>query len=516
MSKNYDQIATVNISIESPIVDDASFDNLLIMGPAPKGEYNAPDVGAYSNLPEVESAGFVCSGDDSDPVGVAARVAFSQSPAPTLIYIAIQKPSASAIAAAETIKAVETVVVAAEAASEMTGCEITYDKAARSFLAELSVPAAEVTGNWMFKALEDVTALGYTVSIDGNVLADESGFVKLDAAKKLAALTAGGEPCVITAEVSDGKNKAVEYRIVVTYPEDAGTAGSDVLAVDPVSRPEDELEAPAATISRALGMSGWYVLCTAGVDPALYEDIAAYIETQEKMFCYTEMGFFGAGDSGENKPSVGSVYYRTMGIYGRENTKQVDSDVPDANWYMNVAWVAKWLNYTSGSETAAFKILSAVYPSNLSSTEMKLLAEANLNYFITVGNRNISMNGKVAADEWADVIRFRDWLKNDMQVRVVNVFIVKPKIPFTDSGIGLIQNVMIASLKAGQDAGGIAETEYDEDGNAIPGFTTSVPLAYSLTASEKASRKLTKCKFKARLAGAIHVAELDGSLTYEL
>ena len=147
---------------------------------------------------------------------------------------------------------------------------------------------------------------------------------------------------------------------------------------------------------------------------------------------------------------------------------------------------------------------------------MKALSDANLNYFITVGNKNISMNGKVIGDEWADVIRFRDWLKNDMQVRVVNLFITRPKVPFTDSGIGLVQNQMLASLKAGQDVGGIAEEEFDEDGNSIPGYTTSVPLAASLTASQRASRKLINCKFKARLAGAIHVAELTGSLVYEL
>ena len=80
MSKNYDQIATVDIDIATPIVDDTSFDNLLIMGPAPKGESQAPDVGVYSSIAEVEDAGFVTSGDGADPVGVAARVAFSQSP----------------------------------------------------------------------------------------------------------------------------------------------------------------------------------------------------------------------------------------------------------------------------------------------------------------------------------------------------------------------------------------------------------------------------------------------------
>ena len=179
------------------------------------------------------------------------------------------------------------------------------------------------------------------------------------------------------------------------------------------------------------------MVCTAGVDPAEYEEIAAYIETQERMFCYTELGFFGAGEDGTDQPTVGTVYYRTKGIYGRETTDQADEDIPPANLYMNVAAVAKWLNYESGSETSAFKTLASVYPSELTTTEMRALADANLNYFITVGNKNITMNGKVVAGEWADIIRFRDWLKNDMQVRVVNLFITNPKIPYTDSGSAL-------------------------------------------------------------------------------
>ena len=157
-----------------------------------------------------------------------------------------------------------------------------------------------------------------------------------------------------------------------------------------------------------------------------------------------------------------------------------------------------------------------MYPSKLSTDEMKALEAKNLCYFITVGSKNVTMRGITVGGEWADIIRFRDWLQNDMQIRVVNLFITNPKIPYTDNGIALVQNQMIASLKAGQAAGGIPDSEFDEDGNEIPGFQTSVPLASSLTASEKASRKLTKCKFKARLAGAIHFAELKGSLTYTL
>lgn len=388
MSKNFDLIATVDIDIQTPIVDDTSFDNLLIVGPLPKvaPDKAPPKVGAYSSVDEVLAAGWVASGDDADPVGVAAQVAFGQSPRPSTVYIA-----------------------------------------------PIQTKTTQV---------ED----------------EESGEV---------------------AEVV-------------------------------------EAESTVETIQRAIATSGWYVVCTAGVDPAEYEEIAAYIETQEKMFVYTEMDYFGAGEEGENASYVGTVYFRSMGVYGKEESDQAMEDVPEANAYINVAFAAKWLNYESGSETSAFKTLATVYPSKLTTTEMKALEGDAMNYFITVGNKNITMHGMTRGGEWADVIRFRDWLKNDMQLAVVNLFVTRPKVPYTDSGIALVQNQMIASLKRGQNAGGIAEDEFDEDGNTIPGFVTSVPLSSSITASEKASRKLRNCKFKARLAGAIHFAELKGSLTYEL
>jgi hypothetical protein len=147
---------------------------------------------------------------------------------------------------------------------------------------------------------------------------------------------------------------------------------------------------------------------------------------------------------------------------------------------------------------------------------MKALETESLSYFVTIGGKNISMIGKVLSGEWCDIIRFRDWLKNDMQVRVANLFLTLPKVPFTDEGISLVQNAMEASLKSGQEKGGICETEYDDEGNETLGYSVTVPTAASMSDSEKASRKLTGCTFNAKLAGAIHFVELKGTLAYSL
>lgn len=72
MSMELDRICTVDISLATPISDNASFDNILILGHAPakpKGSIEA--VAAYSGLDELTALGVVATGENADPVGVA-------------------------------------------------------------------------------------------------------------------------------------------------------------------------------------------------------------------------------------------------------------------------------------------------------------------------------------------------------------------------------------------------------------------------------------------------------------
>ena len=92
MSSNLDRIARVDISLDTPISNEASFDNILIIGPAPlnpKEGVELPTVGVYNSLNEITELGFLATGDGADPIGVAARVAYSQSPRPHEVYVAI-------------------------------------------------------------------------------------------------------------------------------------------------------------------------------------------------------------------------------------------------------------------------------------------------------------------------------------------------------------------------------------------------------------------------------------------
>ena len=360
MGSNLDRIVNITIELQNVVSSGASFDHILIVGPGPKTpleEVTIPDVGVYSSLSAVNEMGWVSEGDSADPVGIAARIAFSQTTPPRQIYIAVQKTDS------------------------------------------------------------------------------------------------GGST----------------------------------------------LEEPTATLSRAESENGWYVALAAGIPEEDLEDMAEWIEAREKMFGYAY------ADPDDNP--VTDIYYRTFGICYGDDTGSGDP-------YKHVAMAVRFLSYDSGSETWVNKSLSAVSVSQFTDTDMNTIENDPASYYIQVGDTGLVQGGKVRAGEWIDVIRFRDWLKNDMQLRILNLMVKRSKVPYTDKGIGLVRNQMIASLKEGTRRGGIAEDQYNSDDELIPGFTTSVPLAADLSDTQRKSRTLEDCRFSAILAGAIHAVNVNGSLVY--
>lgn len=251
------------------------------------------------------------------------------------------------------------------------------------------------------------------------------------------------------------------------------------------------------TLDRAIETNGWYGICPAGVDKKDLAAMATWADANSKMLGFTVTD--ATNPVGASHPYAFGFSTKHSGTYPN-------------NLYTHIAMMAKGFAYTPGSETWAYKTLAGIEAEPFTGTEMKALDEAGLNYYVPCAGKDITLTGKTVSGEWIDVIRFRDWLKNDMQTRIYNLLIVNPKVPFTSGGIALVENQMRASLMQGQRQGGIAPTEFAEDGTEIPGYTVTVPITANLTDADKAARKLKGCKFTARLAGAIHLVEVEGSL----
>mgnify|MGYP002509428493 CR=1 FL=1 len=301
------------------------------------------------------------------------------------------------------------------------------------------------------------------------------------------------------------KNKPELVYIAVRQEKTAEGGGrEDILEGDAEAQPEEigaetgaRLEKFSDTVRRVLGMPGWYGLVLAGAAAKDYDEVAYIIEGAEKLFV------FSVQTKELPLPLSRTDYLRTAVIYAES-----------ADEYADVAWLTECFSYAPGSETWAYKMLSGVRASELTTREMGRFDEANVNYYIRCANKDITLQGKVIGGEWIDVIRFRDWLKNEMQIKIFSLFVTYPKIPYLDSGITLVENQMRATLQNGQEAGGVAMTEFDENEESVEGFTVTVPKAASLSSADRASRKLRNCMYTARLAGAIHIVEIQGNLVF--
>lgn len=255
--------------------------------------------------------------------------------------------------------------------------------------------------------------------------------------------------------------------------------------------------------------NAWYGLIASERIKQTQIDFAAWTETQEKMFITStnEADMIVAGIATD----LGSVlkntqYFRTAVAY----------HATAATEYADAAWMSKVFTIPPGSETFALKRLASVTPTKLTTTQRNAALGKNGNTFeYFTSSIALATPGKTAAGEWMDVIRGRDWLKDLIQTNMAQMMINRNKVPYTDAGIQLCANNLRKSLQAGVTAGFLAPEEVDSDGNTIPSFTIYAPLSSDVDSVTKASRVLS-LTFQARLAGAIHLVNISGSVGYEL
>lgn len=255
--------------------------------------------------------------------------------------------------------------------------------------------------------------------------------------------------------------------------------------------------------------SAWYGLVLTERVKQTQLDAAAWTEANDRLF------ITATNEADVLNPALATDlisvlkntrYYRTAVLYHTNAA----TEYPDA------AWAGRVFTIQPGAETWALKSLASVTPSQLTSTQKQTVVNKGGNTFEFYQAQIALTNpGKVAAGEWIDVIRFRDWLKDTIQVNMVQMMINRDKVPYTDAGIQLCVNNLRKSLQEGQNVGGIAPDELDANNNTVPGFVITYPRSVELAPSIKASRTLS-LGFTARLAGAIHVVEITGALAYEL
>jgi hypothetical protein len=386
-------------------------------------------------------AGLVADGFvATNPEYLAIAAIFAQNPRPTSVALGRR-------ALQPTMKATLT-----PTASNSATYVVTIDGVAYSFTADSSATAAEVVAG--------LTAL---VNADG-----------------ACAVTASGSTTLVLTADAPG----VAFRLAVN--------STDLLSIA-----VDNVDPGVATDLAAIALvdNDWYALVSLFKSALEVAAIAAWAESNDKIFIVAlqDTGVIGSGTADIASTLKTSAYARTAPLYHPANGTFADA-----------ALAGKCLPFDPGSETWAFKTLAGVAAVALTATQQANLKTKRVTAYVTIGGVNITVDGKVSANEYIDVIRFRDWLKARMQERIFTLLANAKKIPFSDAGAALLEAEVRAQLREGVDVGGL-------DGNPAP--TTSVPRIADVSTINRAARHLPGVAFTGKLAGAVHDLAIAGTIT---
>ncbi len=265
----------------------------------------------------------------------------------------------------------------------------------------------------------------------------------------------------------------------------------------------EDNESITQCLDRAKAASEWYGFSLLSATATDINNAAKWAEENTRLFGFT----YTVG----NCPIKLETYSMTFAFYAGS----VSGELPEENQYAAVALMAKCFGYDPGSETWALKSLNGILPAdNLLTPVETELKNSNVTYYSRVANKFVTNGGKTGIGEWIDVLRFRDWLLNKIQIEVFDYITKNKKIPYNDSGITGIHNILNSILADAQETGGIDMDRYNGDEVAEKGYEVIVPRSAEISADDKKNRRLPGIKFTARLTGAIHFVGIKGTLVY--
>lgn len=172
--------------------------------------------------------------------------------------------------------------------------------------------------------------------------------------------------------------------------------------------------------------------------------------------------------------------------------------------FLDAALLGKMLPERPGSASFNFKTLASITVSSLTDTQIQALETKNANYYVEMAGVNVTLGGgKVAANEYLDIVVGLDWLRARIQESLFALFAGSKKVTFDAAGLAAVESVINARLQDAVDAKLL-----------VAGSTKVImPALADISTDDKADRHLPNIEFTGTLAGAINSLTIRGSVS---
>lgn len=304
---------------------------------------------------------------------------------------------------------------------------------------------------------------------------------------------------------SDGfSTTSAEYLAAQAYF--AASSSPYQVAIGRIGSGETELE--AITACRAAN-TDWYMAYCPSADNADHAAIAAYIEALTDL---PTQYIFQSSDADILTNASGNVfatmataeYERTCGIYST-----------------NAHLAARVMGYAMGATTDAANSAYTLFAKQLVGGTVESLTTTQItniqanygNYYINRGGQyNMYERGTNFSGDYFDQVIYRDKLKNEMQLAVMDAIYQTEKVPQTEPGMAYLRTVIAESCDKLVTIGYIAPGVWRgpnvpgvNTGQELPtGFFVSSDAIADQSAQDKADRKAPPFYVAINEANAVH------------
>lgn len=248
----------------------------------------------------------------------------------------------------------------------------------------------------------------------------------------------------------------------------------------------------ADLVALAQASTAWYGLITLYNSAALVQAAATWAEANQKLYIMATMDSLAATQAS----GTGTDILQTLAAGAFARTGPMFHTANDE--FADAAEIARWFPINPGADNWRLKPLATVLAKTYTSTWTTNLEAKFANYYTLLAGTPVVLGyGRVSANQYIDVIRFRDWYVAQLQQRGANLLIQNEKISFTQGGIDLFEAMIRGLNDDGVAAGGIAPNT-----TATP-ITVSAPQLAQISTADKQARLLQNVVSKWYLAGAI-------------
>jgi len=247
--------------------------------------------------------------------------------------------------------------------------------------------------------------------------------------------------------------------------------------------------------------SNWYCLLLDSNSAAEITSAAAYAESNGPMlFLYNNT------DYADVQTSVTTDIFSTQKALSHARSAGLYSGAQLLS-FSAAAWAGRVLPTVPGSENWAFKTLANVIVDTLSTNEQHAVENKNASIYVTLAGLNLTLFGHQPGGEWIDITRGTDALTNQIQIAILALLANNLKVPYTDSGVGMIKGSILGVLTqfvTGNFKGFLAQN---------PAPTVTAPTVAAQGSLNRIARNMPNVNFTAQLAGAVNQLTITGVLT---